>query len=524
RPASDKTEASHKNSNNIVIIDDDDDDSISKSHGTGDQGQNMRDGKRRNKWWKSTSSPVAKNADDRKGIKNNTNNSSTGIMSKTTGQGKLGSNNAKTLLDGKLKTEETETDESSDVKVVSNYCPSDDEDNSSSSSMSSSSSSSLLPMHSFSFSDDDEEQDDSKNSNTNTQALNAEVKGIRRLERKLELRRQRLQRLCEGRRSPTYTRLLQATTAAADAMELASYRERHDTIVEEETSNDNDDQSDDDNCTKTTSISVKTATHTDNEPVPKSDVCSSHSATETSTKIARPPSSTTSMSLWWILLFEINHTLPAVGIVLVVLMGHVAFYGGLEALSRSIYYSGIDQYFSLNQFFGCMVILGLALLRLNGTLYYWLDQNDFALVRLELQNRLTLGTIDAKFMKRIKGTVLCSAMNMFGYYISSVGLNHFYYNGSLAVLKPFEDWYMEAFRAMGGAFSAETGLAEPPACHTIVDWVAPSGEYSQKLFHYFCADETQEWRAITLVYHGLWFVAAAGLARFVGQNVMEYCN
>ena len=78
----------------------------------------------------------------------------------------------------------------------------------------------FLPLRSFSFSEHEEEDGD--------QALTDELNGIARLERKLELKRQRLRRLCAGRR-PSYVQRLEASTAAADAVTLASYKEKHTT-------------------------------------------------------------------------------------------------------------------------------------------------------------------------------------------------------------------------------------------------------------------------------------------------------
>ena len=144
---------------------------------------------------------------------------------------------------------------------------------------------------------------------------------------------------------------------------------------------------------------------------------------------------------------------------------------------------------------------------------------------MEMQNRAILGTSDAKLMKRINGTVWSSALNMFGYYLASLGLFHVYSDGLLKVLKPFEDWYLEIFLAAGGTFSA-WGQPDTLPCQHLVDAVATGVEYTytQRVIEYFCKDESQEWRAIVLVYHGFWLAVAAGLGWYVGENILEYCD
>jgi hypothetical protein len=363
---------------------------------------------------------------------------------------------------------------------------------------------SILPLESFS-----EEHDD------DMQVLTFELKGIQRLERQLELKRERLRRLCAGR-GTSYVRLMEANNAAADAVTLAAYTKAHAKTAEKNPRNDNNGidgtsskECDPDDTKKDRAHSIGT----------KEEATSSGS--DMKAKAKGKPS--TAMSIRWILLFELYHTLPAFAIVLVVLMGHICFYCGLETSLKSIYYTFLNQCLSLDQFMGIQVILGLCMIRINGSVFYWLDRNDFHLVRMELQNRLILGTFDTQVMKRLKGTMWSSALNMFGYYIASVALFHFYYSGHLKVLQPLEEWYVDIFQTAGGTYSA-TGQVQTPPCHKLAELVAPSGEYSQKLIHYFCMDETQEWRAVGLVYNGLWLVVTAVLGMLIGQNMLEYCD
>ncbi|KAG7341926.1 hypothetical protein IV203_007018 [Nitzschia inconspicua] len=346
--------------------------------------------------------------------------------------------------------------------------------------------SSLLDFQSLS--DSEIEQDE----------VDVELKGIQRLEQKLELRRQRLRKLCAGRRS-SFIRLVEANDAAAGEITRNLHKKR---------------QSDPDiggTSKGSRKNYLKTAPQ---EELPSPEPKSSSSDKEGPSLPLR---------LWWNVLFECHLTLPAYFTILVVLLGHTTFYCMLDELMNFIYRNFLDDVVTLNQFYISQILLGLSLIRVNGNVFFWLAPNDYNLVRFEMQNRLTLGSLDARFLKHIKGTVSSSALNMFGYYLGSVGVYHFYDQGQLAVMKAFEAWYMKVFFEAGGTLDPASGLDIKPLCQELVDVVSSSKILSQ-LIDYSCNDSTMEWRLIVTVYHAICLAITALVAARLGQNLLTFCD
>jgi hypothetical protein len=374
-----------------------------------------------------------------------------------------------------------------------------EEDESSTIKSSTSDDSSLLDLQSCSSNFEDED--------VNRFMLDTELKGIQRLERKLELRRQRLRKLCAGRRS-SYVQLLQANEQAASEITLTLYRERRPVQ-------------------HTKTISKNKNKLESSSPKDASRIFSPESIEPHSTNTARNqqnPSMT--RRIWWMTLFECHLTLPAFFTVLIILLGHATFYNALEVSLKCLFYTFFHGYMTLEQFFLAQIAIGLLLLRMNGNAFYWLNSNDYNLVRLELQNRLTLGSMDAGFLKRIKGTVWSSALNMFGYYLACIGVYHFYYVGQLATMRPFEAWYVKIFLEAGGTFDPLTGQEIKPPCQDIVDVVLSSNDSIlwQWLMRYFCSDTTAEWRLIVLLYHGFWLAVTTLVAARLGHGLLTLCD
>lgn len=364
--------------------------------------------------------------------------------------------------------------------------------------------SSLLQLHSFSYSDEEEDDEDD--------AVRSEYKGFQRLKRKLHIRRQRLLRLCEGRRS-SYVKLLQANDDAARAISLAIYMERHSISEEKDESSGliHDDSDNKDPCYPP---------QQSEELSHRKDAVSRHS---TSSKDLDRGASTV-VRLWWMVLFEYNLTLPSFFTVMIVLLGHTTFYCTVDVLLKSLYYNVFENLITFDQFVVGQILLGLSLIRVNGNIFYWLSPRDYNLVRLEMQNRLSIRSRDAQFLKRIKGSVLSSAFNMFGYYFASIGVFHFYSIGQQKYLQPFEEWYVKVFLEAGGSYNSSTGQEVKQECHHLVETVDAHDDLSKWLIHYFCTDSTMEWRALVIVYHGLCLAVTAVLAAALGQNLLTFCD
>jgi hypothetical protein len=113
-------------------------------------------------------------------------------------------------------------------------------------------------------------------------------------------------------------------------------------------------------------------------------------------------------------------------------------------------------------------------------------------------------------------------MNMFAYHILSICLFHFYNNGHLAMLKPFESWYSRIWAEAGGTVDRITGGAIDPSCESMAEAVL---DYKSKwLIDYFCRDETVEWRILSTAYHGLFFVLSTVLCGTVGFHILTFCD
>jgi hypothetical protein len=263
------------------------------------------------------------------------------------------------------------------------------------------------------------------------------------------------------------------------------------------------------------------------------------------------------------LLFELNHTLPASYLVLLVCMGHTTFYAFLDVFMTTSYYTMISSHLTptlnLGMFHGFEVIIGLLLIRINGNIFYWQDPTSFHLANIEMRNRLKLNRWDALIVKRLKGTLLSSAMNMFGFYLAYMGLAHFYYGGLSSFVGIFSTWYDRIWK------QAETGLWEAaranmtpaadgtnldrirflPSCDMLVEQISPlscspRGDWLDVQSHYhpqyykeniqqwlvrqFCMDESQEWRILSLLYHGFWLALASTLIAVNGDNILRYCD
>jgi hypothetical protein len=402
----------------------------------------------------------------------------------------------------------------------------DDEDLSCKRSISSDESS-LLDLQSVSSWEHDDNDYDYDNGNhqeqQQQQLLQSEIRGIKRLEQKLKLRRQRLQKLCVGRRS-SFVQLVEANDVAASEITLALYKEKeqHQMIKKGNVMNGGDNRDDNDGSLsqqqrRRQHQPVQTLSHPKNAPITTADA----------PVVRQQQGLSIMMRMWWMILFEYNLTLSCFFTVMVVLLGHTTFYSALEVTLKCVYYTVFESWLTLDQFFLLQIMLGLGLLRINGNVFYWLNSKDYNLVRLEMQNRLKLGWWDAKFLKRIKGHRLSSAMNMFGYYLASVGVYYFYYHGQLRVLRPFEEWYVAVFRSVGGKYDPVTGQEIKVPCPDLWGAMPSTGSdyvVSKWLLDYFCNDVTAEWKLIVLLYHGLCLTITAIMAAKLGQNVLTFCD
>mmetsp|Transcript_6033 Transcript_6033/g.17160 ORF Transcript_6033/g.17160 Transcript_6033/m.17160 type:complete len:569 (-) Transcript_6033:307-2013(-) len=427
--------------------------------------------------------------------------------------------------DRKLPTKPTtrsrvEVEVEVEVNKIDHHSVEEDEICSSSSSSSSSEESSLLSSWSDS-SLEGEEQLPSLD-------ISDEFEGIQRLEKKLAIRKERLKLLCVGRPA-AYLQWVESNEEAAGKIRIASYKENHpDEVTNEDEHKDNDIGTD--------------------KRLPSaypSEVSSTTSSSQT--RLLSPLLSANQSSAYWLglLQFEALHTLPCAYAIIVVMIGHCTFYSFMEVLGKSLYKSWFNSWISPDVYYCIFTVVGLVLMRINGHCFWYSSTNNkYSLVKMELGNRLKLGTFDARLLKRIRGSVTASACNMFGCYFVCVGINYFYYKECDRRMDSFEKWFdgiwnratdivndevtekLQQFAIINYKFMADTsGSAETrisPTCEVAEGLL--SSPFVKRLYHFWCTDYSNEYKSVELTYHGVSLLASMGLAFLIGQNVMTFCD
>ncbi|KAG7358922.1 hypothetical protein IV203_015511 [Nitzschia inconspicua] len=332
-----------------------------------------------------------------------------------------------------------------------------------------------------------------------------EPKGIERLERQLQLRRELLARF-KMIQSPSCYKLLETHERAANAVE----RKRYDIAAESSTK-------------KVGSDGVEKTLKSTNvleDPVKGSD--HPHSL----------------LYAWWWVLFECHHSGPAAYKLLLVCLCHLFFHGALDTLSRIVYHNIFVNAMRLEVFYSALILLGLCILRANGYIWMLLDSEAYSAVKFDMHNRRLLDFTDAKVLAFLKSSLYGSAANLFGFYLVYVGLNQISSQELNEILKYLEQWYIDrkdaiirdqnlnqddldfySWEGTGGS----TGYSEDASntCMLLQQYIHPRLQW---WFSYCCNDRFQEWKAVEMLYYGLGLVVVAASAATVGVNLLEICD
>jgi len=252
------------------------------------------------------------------------------------------------------------------------------------------------------------------------------------------------------------------------------------------------------------------------------------------------------MSTWkGFLQFEGLHTLPSAYTVFLICVVHSAFYGVLECLSRTIYQLVLKRWVLESLFYNSMIFLGLFLLRFNGGLFFYSRTNrDYNRIKMEMSNRLRLGMFDARFFRRIKGSITASSFNLFGYYLICIGINHFYYKYQDRWMSQHSAWFEDSwdravnlvnaealqqqeqweanFSTLATIVSSPTFEEVTPSCEVAADMVSHS--ILKPFYRFWCLSTSSDYECVELAFHGLCLLLSAGLAFHVGQNLMTFCD
>mmetsp|Transcript_13618 Transcript_13618/g.31910 ORF Transcript_13618/g.31910 Transcript_13618/m.31910 type:complete len:570 (+) Transcript_13618:78-1787(+) len=327
--------------------------------------------------------------------------------------------------------------------------------------------------------------------------ISSRYEGLTRLEKKLELRKERLKRLCVGQ-PPAYVRLLENNEDVAGKIRIAEYIKEH------------------------------------------PDECCDGNERNKSTIIS--PTGATISSLPGILQFELLHTLPCAYAFFMVCLGHTVFYSTVECICRIVYQSCLKLLVTESIFYGSLIVVGLLLQRINGGLFFYSSTTrGYLRIKMELSNRLKVGMRDARLFKHIKGTITDSSSNIFGYYLVSIGINHFYYKYNTEWMAQHSNWvegiwsqatemanaeFMEKNSewerySIPGSHTDETNEQVSLSCELAAEIVSP---VIRRLYSFWCNDFTSEYKSVELTFHGVALLIVTGLTFRIGMNVIELCD
>lgn len=323
--------------------------------------------------------------------------------------------------------------------------------------------------------------------------VSSKYQGIKRLEKQLEQRKKRLKRLCEGQ-PPAYVYMLKQNEKLAAKIKVAEYvKENSDEIL---------------------------------NPKVKKMLESK----------GREPRST-----FGILQFEWIHTLPCAYVLFVCMAVHTTFFGVTDCAFRILYATVLEPMkVGFYTFYVYLMLLGFTLLRFNGGIFYYSSTMAYHRAQMEMSNRLRIGMFDARLFKRIKGNIIGSYFNMFGYYLISVGISKFYYGAYHFVYAKVDAGIGLVWQAATELINAEVkekqakweyiplGLSEgedlsvSPSCKFAVDQVSKT--LLKPFFLVLCADTTFEYKSLELFFHTSCLLLIAYLSHRVGRNAMKACD
>lgn len=325
--------------------------------------------------------------------------------------------------------------------------------------------------------------------------VSSKYQGLERLEKKLEQRKLRLERLCEGQ-PPAYVYMLQQNEKLAATIKVAEYLKT------------NPDQS------------------------------LSRKGKEGPALKAYEPSPLGILQFEWI------HTMRCAYILLVQMAIHTTFYGVTDCSCRIFYEAVVEpRKVDVSSFYTFLMLVGFTLLRFNGGIFFYSSTAAYHRAKMEMSNRLRIGMLDARIFKRIKGNIIESYFNMFGYYLICIGISKFYYRAYDYVYAKADAWMnviwlassdlinadlkerqdeWEYFFETGQELSEEEDWKVSPSCAFAVDQVSKT--FLKPFFMVLCRDTTLEYKSIELTFHTLCLLLIAYLNHRVGLNAMKACD
>jgi hypothetical protein len=189
-----------------------------------------------------------------------------------------------------------------------------------------------------------------------------------------------------------------------------------------------------------------------------------------------------------------------------------AFYYILDAFLM-VFKHWSSALLSVDAFYLIVFVLGVALMRVNGYLWGWLDDDSLEIIKLEMHNRDCLGYLDAKIFRWLKGTRLKSFSNIVCYDMAYIGLSYFYYAGmNQLAYAPATQWYSAVRLEVDSLMPECVGSAM--TCEEYQELV--QGRLRSMLAYHLCADPN--WTVVTTAYHVGMFVLSASIYAMLGED------
>lgn len=163
-----------------------------------------------------------------------------------------------------------------------------------------------------------------------------------------------------------------------------------------------------------------------------------------------------------------------------------------------------------------LIVVSVVVMRLNGSLWYWVGPNSYRRLKFDLHNRVELGFWDAKVMQYLhrptlgRTNTLINLMSMYGV---CVGV-YFYYQQALARYEfHIWEWYKDSCAEVDIEIDDYTDFLE---CHLILERV--SDDLTRATMHHICADP--EWTVLVGLFHATMLLVMALLASVSGCDLL----
>jgi hypothetical protein len=216
------------------------------------------------------------------------------------------------------------------------------------------------------------------------------------------------------------------------------------------------------------------------------------------------------------LLFESHLTLPGTLSLMFYCTAHVSFYALFDSFitwAATASTSFIDERF----FHVLLIFSGTTLMRANGYLWFWLDDRSYKIVKFEMHNRAILKYPDARLMSYLTSTTtLNGALTMISFYSTYHGIQYFFYRWqSTLYSSPLDDWYNRTF------LEATALLAENETftCETI--WQLPPTPFYRSILGYCLCVDCPDWNTICSLFSLCVCLLSIKVMSKLGQNFWQ---